>query len=121
MGNPHIVIFTDDTEKLPIEKIGPKFEFNALFPERVNTEFCHDFENGIIKMRVWERGSGETLACGTGACASAVAAVLNGKYKHNEKITLSLIGGTLAIVWKSNGNVIMSGPAEFVFDGEIEI
>ncbi|MDE7278390.1 MAG: diaminopimelate epimerase, partial [Oscillospiraceae bacterium] len=90
-----------------------------LFPERVNTEFCEILNGNTIKMRVWERGSGETWACGTGACASAVAAVLCGYSKYNEEITLKLRGGDLAITYKSDGNVFMRGGAEKVFDGEL--
>lgn len=121
MGNPHAVIFVPSTDNTDIEKLGRENELSALFPERVNTEFCEILGRNKLKMRVWERGSGETLACGTGACATAVAAVLNGICSRNEKITLCLRGGSLEIVWRNDGHVIMSGPAEFVCTGSIEI
>lgn len=121
MGNPHCVIFTEGVDGLDLEKIGPSFENHPLFPERVNTEFCELLQNGTIKMRVWERGSGETWACGTGACASAVAAVLCGHRKRDEEIILKLRGGELAIKYKSDGGVMMKGTATKVFDGEIDI
>lgn len=120
MGNPHCVIFVDDTEKLDLEKIGPKFEFNPIFPERVNTEFIQVISETETKMRVWERGSGETWACGTGTCASVVACALNGKTGRN--VLVHLRGGDLRIDWdKQSDEVFMEGPAEFIFDGTIEI
>lgn len=120
MGNPHEVIFTKHIDSLPLEKIGPDYENNPIFPERVNTEFCEIIDRRTIKMRVWERGSGETWACGTGACASAAAAVLNGFCDRDEPITLKLRGGELTVTYKSDGRIIMSGTATTVFEGETE-
>lgn len=118
MGNPHAVVFIDDTKNLDIRKYGPVFEKHPVFPEQVNTEFVQVINRNEINMRVWERGSGETLACGTGTCASVVACVLNGK--TDEKVTVHLLGGDLLIEYnKDNGTVWMTGPAEVVFDGEI--
>lgn len=120
MGNPHTVIFMDDVKGLDIEKIGPKFENHPCFPDRVNTEFCRVIDEKTIEMRVWERGSGETLACGTGACATAVACILNGHTK--DKVTVKLLGGDLEIFWDREANLVyMNGPATTVFDGEINI
>ena len=121
MGNPHAVIFTVSIDKLDLEKIGPSYENHPLFPERVNTEFCEVIDSRTLKMRVWERGSGETWACGTGACATAVAAVLNGFCKRDEEITLKLRGGDLKITYRSDNHVIMCGEAETVFEGEIDL
>lgn len=121
MGNPHAVIFTVSIDKLDLEKIGPSYENHPLFPERVNTEFCEIIDSRTLKMRVWERGSGETWACGTGACATAVAAVLNGFCKRDEEITLKLRGGDLKITYRSDNHVIMCGEAETVFEGEINL
>lgn len=121
MGNPHAVIFTVSIDKLDLEKIGPSYENHPLFPERVNTEFCEVIDSRTLKMRVWERGSGETWACGTGACATAVAAVLNGFCERDEEITLKLRGGDLKITYRSDNHVIMCGEAETVFDGEINL
>ncbi|WP_070000147.1 diaminopimelate epimerase [Cellulosilyticum sp. I15G10I2] len=120
MGNPHAVVFCDDVDNIPLEKIGPKFEFNALFPERINTEFVQVIDASTLKMRVWERGSGETFACGTGACASAVAAVLNGYCKKDDEITVKLLGGDLKITYQTDETVLMKGTATKVFDGVIE-
>ncbi len=120
MGNPHAVIFVEDVENLEITKIGPQFEKNAIFAEGVNTEFVQCMDDGTFKMRVWERGSGETLACGTGACAVAVALVLNGKAKKNEEITVRLRGGDLQILY-TDETVYMTGSATKVFDGIINI
>ena len=118
MGNPHCIVYIDDTEALEIEKIGPLFENDPLFPDRVNTEFIQTVDSGTFKMRVWERGSGETLACGTGACASAVSAVLNGYCRQDEDIRVILRGGELTIRWDSqSGCVFMTGPAETVCTG----
>ncbi len=117
MGNPHCVIFTSGVDGLDLEKTGPAFENHVFFPEKVNTEFCEILSDGTIKMRVWERGSGETWACGTGACAVA-AAVLCGYSKCGEEIIIRLRGGDLAITYKSDGRVLMRGGAEKVFDGE---
>lgn len=120
MGNPHCVVFVDDVNKVELDKIGPKFENNKMFPDRINTEFVHIVNENEIDMRVWERGAGETLACGTGSCASAVASVLNGFCKKNTDIKVNLLGGTLYINWTENGDVYMTGPAQTVCTGEIE-
>ena len=120
MGNPHAVIFTDGIDSLELEKIGPLFENHELFPNRINTEFIEVLDAHTLNMRVWERGSGETHACGTGACASAVAAVLNGFCPRDEEILIHLRGGDLAITYKSDETVIMSGPAEFICEGKVE-
>lgn len=118
MGNPHCVVFMGDVEHLEIEKIGPLFENHELFPKRINTEFVKVIDRKTLQMRVWERGSGETLACGTGACATAVAAMLNGFCE--EEVQIHLLGGDLTIEWnKESNHVFMTGPAEIVFDGEI--
>lgn len=120
MGNPHAVVFVDRVAELELAKIGPDYENHPLFPERTNTEFVEVLDEKTLKMRVWERGAGETLACGTGACASLVASVLCGKC--GRKATLKLLGGDLDIEWDQETNhVFMTGPAEFVFDGEIEL
>ena len=117
MGNPHGVVFLKDVKNLEIEKIGPLFEHHECFPNRVNTEFAHVLDRQTAEMRVWERGSGETLACGTGACAVAVACVLNGLTE--EEVTVKLLGGELQIRWdREKDRVYMTGPAEVVFDGE---
>lgn len=120
MGNPHAVIFTKDIDDMEIEKIGPLFEKNKAFPESVNTEFVEILGGKDLKMRVWERGSGETLACGTGACAVTVAACINGICPRGEEIDVHLKGGILKVQW-DNDSVWMTGPAELVFTGEIEI
>ena len=118
MGNPHCVVRVQDTEVLDLEKIGPEFEHSPHFPDRVNTEFIQVIDKNRIKMRVWERGSGETMACGTGACASAVAAALNGWCSRH--VTVELRGGELEIEWnEENDTVYMTGPAETVFEGEV--
>lgn len=120
MGNPHAVLFTEDVEHLKIEEQGPLFECHQRFPERVNTEFARVLDRGHIKMRVWERGSGETMACGTGACAVAVAAVLNGY--TDRQVTVHLLGGDLEILWNEADNcVYMTGPATTVFTGDIDL
>lgn len=121
MGNPHAVVYVDDPYKVNLEKTGPLFENNSVFPEKVNTEFVQVIDDHTLNMRVWERGSGETHACGTGACATVVASVLNGFCKQDEKIKVILRGGELEIIWKSDGTVIMYGSATHVFDGEISI
>ena len=119
MGNPHCIVFEDpDTVDLPT--VGKMFENNPAFPDRINTEFIKVVGQSELKMRVWERGSGETLACGTGACAAAVAAVLNGYCKKSDKITVHLLGGDLIIDW-SGDRVFMTGGAELAFVGETEI
>lgn len=118
MGNPHAVIFVEDTKNFPIEKIGPLFERHEMFPERVNTEFVKVLDRENISMRVWERGSGETWACGTGACASAVASVINGY--TDGKVTVHMLGGNLHIRYDGEGGQVhMTGPAVEVFRGEL--
>ena len=120
MGNPHAIVYVDDVKNLPIEKIGPLFEKHERFPNRVNTEFVKVLDRNTVEMRVWERGSGETLACGTGACATAVAAVLNGHC--NGEILIHLLGGDLKIEWdKETNHVFMTGPAAISFEGEINL
>lgn len=121
MGNPHCVIFIDEPVKdFPLEEVGPQFESHERFPKRVNTEFIQVLDRKTVNMRVWERGSGETMACGTGACASAVAAILCG-YTEDE-ITLHLLGGDLKVCWdREEDRVYMTGPATVVFDGEINL
>ena len=118
MGNPHAVVYVDDVAGLEIEKTGPYFEKHERFPESVNTEFVQIVDRERLKMRVWERGSGETLACGTGACATVVASVLNGL--TGRRVTVELLGGELEIEWcEEDGCVYMTGPATEVFSGEI--
>ena len=120
MGNPHAVTYVDDVDSLELEKIGPSFENHPLFPERVNTEFIKILDESTMQMRVWERGSGITMACGTGACATAVAAYLN--HKAGRKSRVRMDGGDLQVHWnETDGHVYMTGPAVKVFDGEIEI
>lgn len=121
MGNPHAVTYVDDVDSLELEKIGPSFENHPLFPERVNTEFIKILDESTMQMRVWERGSGETWACGTGACAATAASVLNGYFPHDKEITVKLRGGDLFITYKSDGTVLMRGHAETVFTGEIDV
>ena len=120
MGNPHSVIFCDDVDELELEKIGPVFENLAIFPERVNTEFVKVIDKKTLKMRVWERGSGETYACGTGSCACVVAAILNGHCDYNTPITVKLIGGELSIICNKDLRVYMTGTATKVYDGVYE-
>ena len=116
MGNPHDVVFMDDIKNLEIEKIGPLFENHERFPNRINTEFVNVIDRHTAQMRVWERGSGETLACGTGACAVAVACILNGLTENT--VTVKLLGGDLRIEWDREKNTVyMTGPAEVSFDG----
>ena len=118
MGNPHAVIFVDqDVKELPLEQIGPAFENHERFPKRINTEFARVLDRRTVEMRVWERGSGETLACGTGTCATAVACILNGL--TDDEMTVHLLGGDLYIKWdREKDTVYMTGPAETVFEGE---
>lgn len=117
MGNPHCITYMDDIKNLEIEKIGPVFENDSIFPDRVNTEFVEVIDRDTLSMRVWERGSGETLACGTGACAVAVASILNGLC--NDSVTVKLLGGDLKITWDREADVVyMEGPANIVFTGE---
>ncbi len=120
MGNPHCIVYVDDVKDIDLEKIGPKFENNEMFPERINTEFVHVVSDTELDMRVWERGSGETLACGTGSCAVTVASVLCGYCKRNTEIKINLLGGTLTDIWTDGGDVYMTGPAAMVCTGEIE-
>lgn len=120
MGNPHAVLFVNDVKQVALEKIGPRFEHHKHFPDRTNTEFVQIVDRGHIKMRVWERGSGETMACGTGACASTVAAILAGY--ADDTVEVELLGGPLTIRWdREMDTVYMTGPAAEVFSGEIEI
>ena len=118
MGNPHAVVYLDDVDSLAIEEIGPCFENHERFPRRTNTEFVKVIDRNTVQMRVWERGTGETLACGTGACAVAVACVLNGLTE--ETVTVKLLGGDLVITWDRAADVVyMTGPAATVFEGEV--
>ena len=120
MGNPHCVLFLPDVDGLALPELGPRFEQHPFFPQRVNTEFIKVISRRELRMRVWERGSGETAACGTGACAALVAAVLNGRTERRALIHLN--GGDLDIEWRAVDNhVLMTGPAEEVFSGEIEV
>ena len=119
MGNPHAVSYVDDVAAFPLEVFGPAMETNDLYPRRINSEFVEIIDRKTLKMRVWERGAGETLACGTGACAAAVASVLNGLC--DRKVTVKLLGGDLMVEWdERDRHVYMIGPAEKVFDGETE-
>ena len=120
MGNPHAVVFMEDVDNLEIEKIGPFFENHEVFPNRTNTEFVRIIDRNTVQMRVWERGTGETLACGTGTCATVVACVLNGLTE--DKVTVKVLGGEIFVHWDREENVVyMTGPATHVFDGEVEI
>ncbi len=120
MGNPHCVTFVEDVDAIELEKIGPLFENHPLFPDRVNTEFVRIIDRSHIQMRVWERGSGETLACGTGSCAAVVAAVLNGFADYDSPVEVQLRGGILTDTYYKNGTVMMVGSATKVFDGTID-
>ncbi len=117
MGNPHCITFVEAVEAVPLAEIGPLFEHHEAFPARINTEFVEVVRPDYLKMRVWERGAGATLACGTGACALLVAAVLNGK--SDRKATVALPGGNLEIEWAANNRVFMTGPATRVFAGDV--
>lgn len=117
MGNPHCVIFVDDLENFPLSTYGPLIERDELFPNRINVEFVEVINDREIRLRVWERGAGETLACGTGACASAVASILN--QKTHRRVTVHLAGGDLDILWSEDDTVYMTGAAEEVFKGVI--
>ena len=120
MGNPHCIVCVDDVDGLDIEQVGTFFEHHEVFPDRVNTEFIKVLDRNTVQMRVWERGAGETWACGTGACAVAVACILNGWTER--EVTVKLRGGDLCICWDQDKNtVFMTGPAATVFDGEIEL
>lgn len=121
MGNPHFVVFTTDIDNLDLPKIGPYFENNEIFPKRINTEFVEIIDQNTVKMRVWERGSGETLACGTGACATISACVKKGLLKFDTDNTVKLLGGELVINVKSDYRVFMSGSATKVFEGYMEV
>ena len=121
MGNPHVITYVDSLD-FDIETIGKQFEHHQIFPESVNTEFVEVINDHYLKMRVWERGSGETMACGTGACAVAVASILNGLVDRDQPVTVKLLGGDLNIFWDENDDqVYMTGPATTVFDGEIDL
>lgn len=120
MGNPHAVTYIEDVKNFEIEKFGPQFENHPVFPDRVNTEFVRVIDRRTVEMRVWERGSGETLACGTGACATTVACILNGLTE--DEVTVKLLGGELKIFWDRKANLVyMTGSATTVFDGEIDL
>ena len=120
MGNPHCVLFVDALKDFPVAKFGPQLETHNLFPKRTNVEFVKIHSRTEIEMRVWERGTGETHACGSGACAAAVAAALNGKTERQAAVRLP--GGTLQIEWnRKDGHVYMTGPAETVYQGEIDL
>ncbi|HEX3027962.1 MAG TPA: diaminopimelate epimerase [Clostridia bacterium] len=120
MGNPHAVTYVEDVINFPLEKVGSKMEIHTLYPRKVNAEFVQVIDRKTLKMRVWERGAGETMACGTGACAVLVASVLNGVCER--KAVIKLLGGDLNIEWNEEDNhVYMTGPAEIVFDGEIDL
>ncbi|MBM9549081.1 diaminopimelate epimerase [Leptospira sp. 201903074] len=119
MGNPHCVIYVDDADAFPVREIGPLIENHPLFPRRVNVEFVSVRGKDHLYQRTWERGTGETLACGTGACAVTVASILNGK--TGRAVQIDLRGGTLQVEWKENGSVMMTGPAREVFSGEVEV
>ena len=120
MGNPHAVIFTDDAENAPLTTLGAAIEKHEAFPGGVNVEFVQVLSNGDLRMRVWERGSGITMACGTGTCASVAAAIAKGYCSYNKAVLVNLDGGQLCIEIKEDGTVFMTGPAEFVFEGEAE-
>jgi diaminopimelate epimerase len=119
MGNPHCVIFLDDLDALDLPRIGPRFEHHPFFPKRVNTEFVKVLGPGEMRMRVWERGAGETWACGTGACAAAVAGALTGRTER--KAAIHLLGGDLVVEWRENNRVTMTGGAEEVFQGTVKV
>lgn len=120
MGNPHAVVFADNVADLDLEKLGPHFEHHERFPKRINTEFVRVIDRHTVEMRVWERGTGETLACGTGCCATAVACVLNGKTEAD--VTVKVLGGEIRIQWDREADTIfMTGPASTVFEGEIDL
>lgn len=119
VGNPHCVVFGEEVAELKLDVIGPKYEHDAMFPERVNTEFAEKADENVLFMRVWERGSGETMACGTGACAVVAAAVKCGLADADTFVTVKLLGGDLEIKYCSDGQLIMRGGADFVFDGEL--
>ena len=119
MGNPHCVVFVDDVTGLPLAELGPRFEHHPFFPKRVNTEFVRVRGRDRLEMRVWERGAGETMACGTGACAAAVAAARTGRAERHAVVVLP--GGELEIDWRPDDRVLMTGPAVEVFEGRMEV
>ncbi|MEK4566089.1 diaminopimelate epimerase [Alkalihalobacillus sp. FSL R5-0424] len=118
MGNPHAVIFTKDIHTIPLMQVGPSLEKHERFPEWVNVEYVQVLNESELHFRVWERGTGITQACGTGACAAVVASVLNGHSSRNQEVTVHLLGGDLFITWLDNGDVLMNGAAETIFEGE---
>ncbi len=118
MGNPHAVVYVRNVDDVDIEELGPKFEHHELFPQRINTEFVQVIDKNILKMRVWERGNGETWECGTGACATVVASVLNGLCDYDSEVTVQLRAGELKVICKKDGTVILKGMADFLFDGK---
>ena len=119
MGNPHLVIFVDDINQIKLEEVGPVLERHPLFPDRVNVEFAQILSDNKVRMRVWKRGSGITMACGTGACATAVASAFTNRCGRKSSIVMD--GGTLDIEWAADNHIYMTGPATKVFDGEINI
>lgn len=119
MGNPHAVMFVEQIEKAPVESLGPVIEKHSAFPDWVNAEWVEVVSETELHFRVWERGSGITQACGTGACAAVVASVLNGYAKQGVPVTVHLLGGDLTIVWQENGDVLMRGPAEYICTGNV--
>ena len=122
MGNPHAIVYMDDLDSLDIGTLGPRFENHIAFPDRINTEFVKVIDRHTLQMRVWERGAGETLACGTGACAVAVASTLNGMVDEDKPVTVKLLGGDLQILWNRQEDLVyMTGPAVTVFEGEIDL
>ena len=122
MGNPHAIVYVEDTDSLDLAKIGLSFETHVNFPDRIKTEFVQVQDDHTVTMRVWERGSGEPLACGTGACAVAVASILNGHVSPDAPVTVKLLGGDLQIFWNRSENLVyMTGPATTVFEGEIDL
>ena len=121
MGNPHAVMFVDAIDQAPVTELGPLIEKNSVFPEWVNAEWVEVISQTELNFRVWERGSGITQACGTGACAAVVASVLNGYSNRGEPIIVHLLGGDLEISWQENGDVLMNGPAEYICTGEVYV
>jgi len=117
MGNPHCVFFVDDAEAVTLAEVGPHWEHHPLFPERTNVEFVHTLSPGEVRLRVWERGAGITLACGSGACAAVVAGIRKGLL--GRRVTVHLDGGALEIEWRENGHVCMTGPVSHVFEGRL--
>ena len=121
VGNPHAVIFVNDMENAPLTTVGPKVEKHTFFPDGVNVEFVQVISKNELRMRVWERGSAVTLACGTGACASVAASIASGFFRYNQDVTVILDGGILVIKVLPDNTVIMTGPAEFIYEGDTEI